>query len=410
MSPPQPNFSYNFNFPAPNPYPNQLPFANNPFLMSNYPNNPYYNFPMQMNNDPNYFSPNFPQMIYPQEPINFSNDFQQINYTNGNFYHNNQMGTNMNMKNYTNVNNTRMNNFHNNTPLENNFMEKQQNNNFFERKTQNIPNQSENYPNKFEDNRNYDQNQNQQDFKTNRTNPNRILKDVFSKKANENHEKSQNLSINDEFDENTNNKKSHNIPLETKAKNQLQDIFAKRNSEANSLKIEEKSQRKKWGQEKEPTTPNQKNKDFPEKTGKKSEFSILNSKIPEKSNKIPTKSINFEINFDENANVPLSEIFKNRKGKLMKKMEGQKQEKKEEKIEKPSNLRTKEEILKQRKEMMKKPEFLISKPIGEENNQILPLKKQFYVEAVDLKNEKKSKEPPAHILERLAMGIKPKVK
>ena len=86
MSPPQPNFSYNFNFQAPNPYPNQLPFTNNPFLINNFPNNNgYYNFPMQMNNDPNYFSPNFPQMMYPQEPMNFSNDFQQINFNNGNF-------------------------------------------------------------------------------------------------------------------------------------------------------------------------------------------------------------------------------------------------------------------------------------------------------------------------------------
>jgi hypothetical protein len=91
-------------------------------------------------------------------------------------------------------------------------------------------------------------------------------------------------------------------------------------------------------------------------------------------------------------------------------MEEQKFEKKEDKKEKTVvNIRSKEEILRQRKEMMKKPDFIQSKVISTAGEQQIPAKKQFYIETIEMKNQKKIKDPPSHIMERLALGIKPKV-
>lgn len=129
--------------------------------------------------------------------------------------------------------------------------------------------------------------------------------------------------------------------------------------------------------------------------------------VNEKNQSNPLKSLNFEINFDENKTNSLSEIFKNRKGNLMKKLEKKYKNdlKKEPAKEKPPNTRTKEEILKQRKEMMKKPDFIQTKPIVP----IVEEERINSINIIDLKNKKKGKEPPSYVLERLAQGIKPKV-
>ena len=175
----------------------------------------------------------------------------------------------------------------------------------------------------------------------------------------------------------------------------------------NNLRFSEERQtsnisRKKWGNDE---SSNLKEKIAEIQINKPTSFKNIDN-----SNNIGIKSVNFEINFDESqeSTAPLSELFKNRKGKLLKKLEEQKNESKKEDKPEKCTIRTKEEILKQRKEMMKKPDFIQSKRPNNVSNEPTT-DKQFFVETIEMKNFKKTKEPPVQVLERLALGIKPKV-
>ena len=101
---------------------------------------------------------------------------------------------------------------------------------------------------------------------------------------------------------------------------------------------------------------------------------------------------------DNNEGLSLAEIFKRKKGGLLKKLEENKKDKHEEGGKNDEfKERTKEEILKLRKEMMKKPNFLKKK---EEINK--------QVEIIAEENIVKDDEPN-ELMRRLAMGIKQKV-
>jgi len=407
LPPAQSNFPYNYNVHQ-NMFPNQSQINNMPFY-NNIPNNGYYNYPIQVN-DPSFF---VPQMMYPQEMIQMNNFFPEYQNLNGQIYQgNNFMNSLENNSSHTPVIiNNNLYNYENEPQIKN--VEKQFENRYpYEKITKN----------NFTKNQNNNQEQLEENYSRNtkineKINSNLALeiskknspKDIFPKKSakNEDQNKSPNLSINDEFGD-----QKKNCPLEPIKKNNLIDIFAKNheiiNSNKNLVQDCEKSNnqtRKKWGQEKEQLTQKEKNKAL---DLKKQETIALN--FNEDQQKKPVKSINFEINFDDETSAPLSEIFKNRKNKLLRKMEEQKFEKKEDKKEKTVvNIRSKEEILRQRKEMMKKPDFIQSKVISTAGEQQIPAKKQFYIETIEMKNQKKIKDPPSHIMERLALGIKPKV-
>ena len=105
--------------------------------------------------------------------------------------------------------------------------------------------------------------------------------------------------------------------------------------------------------------------------------------------------------------LSLQEIFKRKKGNLLKKLEENKRDKQENQINQDEvqrttefKARTKEEILKLRKEMMKKPSFL-KKTIKEES-----LKEE--IEQEIEKNPVKIDETEL-LLQRLALGTKQKV-
>lgn len=102
----------------------------------------------------------------------------------------------------------------------------------------------------------------------------------------------------------------------------------------------------------------------------------------------------------EEQGQSLAEIFKRKKAKMLEKLESKKQETHEKAASSEYKARTKEEILRLRKEMMKKPEFL-NKKLNENTEE---------------KNEEKQKntsngpiDKKTELMQRLAMGVKPKV-
>jgi len=100
-----------------------------------------------------------------------------------------------------------------------------------------------------------------------------------------------------------------------------------------------------------------------------------------------------EENPQKTEELSLAELFKRKKAKLAQKLDAKKDEKHEIKANIEYKARTKEELLKLRKEMMRKPDFLQKKP--EQPSETL-------LETVE--NSKK-----LELMQRLAMGIKPKV-
>lgn len=184
----------------------------------------------------------------------------------------------------------------------------------------------------------------------------------------------------------------------SKINNQIDPNFIV-NKEVNIDLQNTQQNRKKWG--KTNTNSPQKVKTPVNNANSQNSMNNLNE-----TNKNP---INFEITFDEkNKKEPssLAELFKSRKGDLLKKMERNKNEIKTQEKKEKLPL-TKEEILKQRKEMMKKPEFIHSKPINPPEETLI--QKNCFMDNIDMKTNKKNKLPPSELLSRLAMGIKPKV-
>ncbi len=130
---------------------------------------------------------------------------------------------------------------------------------------------------------------------------------------------------------------------------------------------------------------------------------LENSLLPDSSKK--KEAIFYEEFEKSEGSLSLQEIFKRKKGNLLKKLEEnkrEKQENQEEEVQRTTEFksRTKEEILKLRKEMMKKPNFL-KKTIKDE-----PLKEE-YQEEIE-KNTVKIDEKE-QLMQRLALGTKHKV-
>ena len=113
----------------------------------------------------------------------------------------------------------------------------------------------------------------------------------------------------------------------------------------------------------------------------KYEKSLRNIEKIEKNQEIDDLS---EENPQKTEELSLAELFKRKKAKLAQKLDAKKDEKHEIKANIEYKARTKEELLKLRKEMMRKPDFLQKKP-------------------------EQPSETLLELMQRLAMGIKPKV-
>ncbi|KAL4471674.1 hypothetical protein ABPG74_008567 [Tetrahymena malaccensis] len=112
----------------------------------------------------------------------------------------------------------------------------------------------------------------------------------------------------------------------------------------------------------------------------------------------------------------LAELFKKKKADLAKKYELEQQQRAQRtETQEPKKERTKEDILKQRKEMMKRPDFLKNKystsqeesSINEQQNSQKSEQRGFMTSFHD--PSKKIKEPPQELMDRLANGTKAKV-
>lgn len=117
-----------------------------------------------------------------------------------------------------------------------------------------------------------------------------------------------------------------------------------------------------------------------------------------------------EENFDESqGNYSLAELFRKKKAKMLNRMEENKEKLLESQKNEDFKSRTKEELLKLRKEMMKKPSIL-KKP--QEKNEETDKKQESICEkrTDSFTKDKNQTNAPADLMERLALGIKAKVK
>ena len=173
-------------------------------------------------------------------------------------------------------------------------------------------------------------------------------------------------------------------------------------------KLEKKAISKKKSPQKQEKNSNFNRENF-ENTAKESnneEFLSLEKQINQdkktiisNENKIEPK---FEVLDDETQEQgqSLAEIFKRKKAKMLEKLESKKQETQEKAASSEYIARTKEEILRLRKEMMKKPEFLNKKSNETAVEKKEDRQKNTTNEPIDKKTE---------LMQRLAMGVKPKV-